>query len=326
MAGKTLTDVVRDLGRSMRLRENLTLPDAELLDRYVRHRDEAAFEALLHRHASMVFGVCRRLLHDVHDAEDAFQATFLVLARKAGVVVPPALVGNWLYGVAFRVAADAGRSVARRRVREQRAADLNEVPSREKLSEPDLAPLLHAEVERLPDKYRGPVLLCYLEGKTNEEAARQLQWPIGTLKIRLSRARELLRSRLARRVSLNRKVTLKVLSGGLGLTEKAVRRFRRESDAAAKLHHTDLLRLLVAGLEFTCWLGSYPCFVLCGAKSKSPRPCFYYRFSCRRPLPAGRPPMQSRAPTRPSARPRARFAPIRRTPTISPTAAAARSI
>src|SRR6516165_10919339 len=106
MAGKTLTDVVRDLGRSLRRRENLALPDAELLDRYVRHRDEAAFEALLHRHASMVFGVCRRLLHDVHDAEDAFQATFLVLARKAGVVVPPALVGNWLYGVAFRVAAD----------------------------------------------------------------------------------------------------------------------------------------------------------------------------------------------------------------------------
>jgi RNA polymerase sigma factor (sigma-70 family) len=198
MAGKTLTDVVRDLGHLTRLRADLALPDAQLLERYVGQRDEAAFEALLHRHGPLVFGVCRRFLYDAHDAEDAFQATFLILARKAGSVVPRSMVGNWLYGVAYRVAARA-RKLAGRRAREQLGKDLTAVPGRDKPTEPDLAPLLHAEVERLPDKYRSPIVLCYLEGKTNEEAARQLQWPVGTVKIRLSRARDLLRSRLARR-------------------------------------------------------------------------------------------------------------------------------
>jgi RNA polymerase sigma factor (sigma-70 family) len=198
MAGKTLTDVVRDIGRLAKLRTDLALPDADLLERYILQRDEAAFEALLHRHGPLVFGVCRRLLYNAHDAEDAFQATFLILARKAGSVVPRSQVGNWLYGVAYRVAARA-RKLACRRAREQLGKDLTAVPSREKPSEPDLPPLLHAEVERLPDKYRSPIVLCYLEGKTNEEAARLLQWPIGTVKIRLSRARELLRSRLALR-------------------------------------------------------------------------------------------------------------------------------
>jgi RNA polymerase sigma factor (sigma-70 family) len=198
MPGKTLTDVVRDIGRLANLRAELALPDGQLLERYVRQRDEAAFEALLHRHGPLVFGVCRRLLYDAHDAEDAFQATFLILARKADSIVPRSLVGNWLYGVAYRVAARA-RKAACRRTRGQLGTDLTAVPARETPGEPDLAPLLHAEVERLPDKYRIPVVLCYLEGKTNEEAARQLQWPVGTVKIRLSRARELLRSRLSRR-------------------------------------------------------------------------------------------------------------------------------
>jgi RNA polymerase sigma factor (sigma-70 family) len=194
-----LTDVVRDLGRSVQLRADLALPDDHLLERYVRQRDEAAFEALLHRHGPLVFGVCRRLLHDVHDAEDAFQATFLILARKAGSIVPRSMVGNWLYGVAHRVAARARKLAWRRRLREQTATDWTAVPSKEKPEEPELAPLLHAEVARLPDKYRSPVVLCYLEGKTNEEAARQLDWPVGTVKGRLNRAREMLRKRLARK-------------------------------------------------------------------------------------------------------------------------------
>jgi RNA polymerase sigma factor (sigma-70 family) len=198
MAAKTLIDVVRDLGRLANLQADLALPDTQLLERYVRERDEAAFEALLHRHGPLVFGVCQRLLYDAQDVEDAFQATFLILARKAASIVPQSLVGNWLYGVAYRVAARARKSACRRR-REQLGADLTVVPDREKPIEPGLATLLHAEVERLPDKYRIPVMLCYLEGQTNERVAHQLRWPVGTVKIRLRRARELLRARLSRR-------------------------------------------------------------------------------------------------------------------------------
>jgi RNA polymerase sigma factor (sigma-70 family) len=198
MPGKTLTEMVREIGRLATLQAELALPDAELLERYIRRRDETAFEALLHRHGPLVFGVCRRLLYNAHDAEDAFQATFLILARKANSIVPRSSVGNWLYGVAYRVAARARKSACHR-TREQLGVDLTAVPDREEPAEPDMAPLLHAEVERLPDKYRIPIVLCYLEGKTNEEAARQLQWPVGTVKIRLCRARELLHSRLSRR-------------------------------------------------------------------------------------------------------------------------------
>jgi RNA polymerase sigma-70 factor (ECF subfamily) len=176
----------------------LALPDDQLLERFVRLRDETAFEALLRRHEPLVFGVCRKLLYDVHDAEDAFQATFLVLARKAGSVAPPSLLGHWLYGVATRVATRA-RKAALRRAREQSGADLAAVPSAAEKEDSDLAPLLHEEVRRLPDKYRRPVVLCYLEGKTNEEAAHQLQWPVGTVQGRLNRARALLRARLTRR-------------------------------------------------------------------------------------------------------------------------------
>src|SRR5262252_4101227 len=130
MAGETLTAVVRDLGRLARLRADLALPDADLLERYVRARDEAAFEALLHRHGPLVYGVCRRLLSDAHDAEDAFQATFLILARKAGSVLPRSQLGNWLYGVAYKVASRA-RTRASRRTREQLGKNLTAVPDRE---------------------------------------------------------------------------------------------------------------------------------------------------------------------------------------------------
>jgi RNA polymerase sigma factor (sigma-70 family) len=195
---KTLADEVRDLGRRWQLQAALALPDAQLLERFVRLRDETAFEALLHRHGPLVFGVCRRFLYNPQDAEDAFQATFLVLARKADSVAPRSQLGHWLYGVACRVAARA-RKTALLRAREHSGADLAAVPGAEEQVDSDLAPLLHEEVQRLPDKYRRPVMLCYLEGKTNEEAAHQLQWPVGTVKGRLNRARALLRRRLARR-------------------------------------------------------------------------------------------------------------------------------
>ena len=197
--GKTITDMVRDLGRAARLQTALTLSDDQLLEQFALQRDEAAFEALLHRYGSLVFGVCRRLLYDVQDAEDAFQATFLVLARKAGGIGRRSLLGNWLYGVAFRVAARARKNVCRRRHSERHDVDLSAVPGVETTAEPDVAPLLHEEVRRLPDKYRGAVVLCYLQGQTNEEAATHLRCAVGTVKTRLTKARALLRSRLARR-------------------------------------------------------------------------------------------------------------------------------
>ncbi len=177
--------------------------DATLLDRFVARRDEAAFELLMWRHGAMVLGVCRNRLRDVHLAEDAFQATFLVLARKAGSVSNRTALGAWLYQVAYRVALRARTKAGGKAAREE--ADLDELASRVRSGPADdaalaeLRPLLHEEVSRLPAKYRAPVVLCYLEGKSNEEAARQLGWTKGTVSGRLARARELLRRRLERR-------------------------------------------------------------------------------------------------------------------------------
>ncbi len=173
--------------------------DAQLLERFTRLREEASFAALVQRHGGLVFGVCRRLLADVQDAEDAFQATFLVLAQKAGSIRNREAVGSWLYGVAYRIAARARSATQRRRTAEQQAVLL---PSEEPLAEivwRDLRQLLDEELERLPEKYRAPLVLCYLESKSQGEAARQLGWTRGTLSGRLARARDLLRRRLTRR-------------------------------------------------------------------------------------------------------------------------------
>lgn len=191
--------MVRHLGGAARLQSALARSDAQLLEQFAVGRDQAAFEALLHRHGPLVFGVCRRMLFDAHDAEDAFQATFLVLARRAGQIARRSLLSNWLYGVAFRVAARARRNAARRRAIERPDVDPAAVAESREPADPDLGPVLHEELQRLPDKYRGPVVLCYLEGKTTEAAADQLNWPVGTVKTRLDKARELLRSRLTRR-------------------------------------------------------------------------------------------------------------------------------
>jgi RNA polymerase sigma factor (sigma-70 family) len=174
-------------------------PDAELLRGFVRRRDEAAFAALVQRHGPTVLTACRRVLRNEHDAEDAFQATFLVLARKAGSVGRPELLGNWLYGVAFRVAMKARSEAARRRAKEAvaRSKPFDDGPDAAAWS--DVAPVLDEEVNRLPERYRLPFVLCHLQGKTNDEAARLLGCPKGTVLSRLSTAREKLRSRLVRR-------------------------------------------------------------------------------------------------------------------------------
>jgi RNA polymerase sigma factor (sigma-70 family) len=187
---------LRGLARPLTARDQT---DRQLLQRFAALHDEAAFALLVERHGGLVWGVCRRLLRHEQDAEDAFQAAFLVLARKAGTVPWRDDVGNWLYAVALRVARRAQARGRRRRLLEQEAAAM---PAREALDDSgraDLAAVVDEEVSRLPDKYRRPVVLCCLLGKTYGEAARLLGWPEGTVSGRLARARELLHRRLTRR-------------------------------------------------------------------------------------------------------------------------------
>jgi RNA polymerase sigma factor (sigma-70 family) len=181
-------------------RAGLGADDAELLRRYVAQRDEAAFELLVWRHAGLVLAVCRQLLHDQHAVEDAFQAAFLVLARKAGSISRREALPGWLHRVAFRAALRARRQ-AERPGGAACGIDLDALaaPAGSAPMDADLRLLLHEEVLRLPARYRLPVICCYLEGKTHEEAARALGWPRGTVAGRLARARELLRRRLERR-------------------------------------------------------------------------------------------------------------------------------
>jgi RNA polymerase sigma factor (sigma-70 family) len=147
----------------------------------------------------MVLGVCRRILNSSHDAEDAFQATFLVFVRKAASIAQRGLLANWLYGTAYRTALEARSTTARRRTREKTVSVLPDVEAPPMNDTWDhVRPLIDLELERLPDKYRVPVILCDLEGKTRREAARQLGWPEGTVSGRLARARTLLARRLAR--------------------------------------------------------------------------------------------------------------------------------
>ena len=178
--------------------------DGELLDRFVERREDAVFEAIAYRHGPMVWGVCRRVLRDHHDAEDAFQATFLVLARKASSVVPSEKLGNWLYGVAYQTAMKARATRARRRGRESQVSMMPECEAAAPNLQDDLAAVLDRELSCLPENYRIPIVLCDLEGRAHKEAASQLGWPIGTVSSRLARARSMLAKRLRRRgVSLS---------------------------------------------------------------------------------------------------------------------------
>jgi RNA polymerase sigma factor (sigma-70 family) len=179
------------------------LSEGALLERYVAGSDEAAFAALVARHGPMVLGVCRRVLRDERDVEDAFQATFLVLVRRAGAIRDGELVGRWLHGVAHRVAVRARAHSARRFVHEQSVDEPIETRTAVSASDAaerlELASIVDEEVTRLPSNLRAPVVLCYLEGMSHDEAARRLRWPVGTVRSRMARARDVLRQRLARR-------------------------------------------------------------------------------------------------------------------------------
>jgi RNA polymerase sigma factor (sigma-70 family) len=199
MATSPINGVLQHLRRAIYLRADAGLTDGQLLECFVSRREEAALEALVRRHGPMVWGVCRRIMANRHDAEDAFQATFLVLVRKAASVIPRELVANWLHGVARQTALKARATIARRRAREGQVVDMPERAVAEKDHWSDLQPLLDQELSRLPDKYRVAVVLCDLEGKSRKEAARQLGLPEGTVASRLARARTMLAKRLAGR-------------------------------------------------------------------------------------------------------------------------------
>ena len=191
--------LARQVGRLLGGGSAVALGEDRLLARFALDRDEAAFEALVARHGPMVLGTCRRMLTDPRDVEDAFQATFLVLARRAGSIRDPDRLGPWLHGVARRVAARARALATRRAAIERPGGEDRAVAPAPSLEADELRSALDEELARLPEKYRAPLVLCYLEGLTHDEAARHLRWPVGTVRSRLAGGRDRLRARLTRR-------------------------------------------------------------------------------------------------------------------------------
>lgn len=190
--------VIQQVCRAVNVRDGNELADGQLLRSYVASRNEAAFELLVRRHGPMVLGVCQRLLGNPHDAEDAFQATFLILARKATSVTPAELVGNWLYGVAYRTALEARSRRTRHYAREKQVMDVPHPTVETETDSREVLCLLDQELARLPEKYRVTIVLCDLEGRSRKEVAEQTSVPEGTVSSRLTTARRLLAERLSR--------------------------------------------------------------------------------------------------------------------------------
>jgi RNA polymerase sigma-70 factor (ECF subfamily) len=219
----------RTLGRDLDLifgGGQITQSDVALLERFLHeegeHR-EMAFEALVERHGPMVDRVCRRVLGDGHEAQDAFQAVFLVLARRAGSVRKRDSLECWLHGVALRVAARARARHQRTRAREQPRGGLTELENSGQVARAtgdSEAEAVHQEIGRLTAKFRAPIVLCYLEGLTHDEAALRLNWPVGTVRSRLARGRDQLRGRLVRR-GMSASGAVAALAVGLGLDSEA---------------------------------------------------------------------------------------------------------
>ncbi len=223
MGRATSTAVLQNLGRLFEAGTVAGLAEGQLLDRFVRRRDASAFEVLIERHGPMVLGVCRRILRDPNDVEDAFQATFLVLVRKAGSIRDRGILGPWLHSVASKTALRA-RANARRHsgviARSLVTDPLDELAfdPRDAHDRVEHDGILDEEVGRLPEKYRTPLVLCYFEGLTHEQAAARLRWPVGTVRGRLARARDRLRDRLTRRG-----ITLSVAFAAAGLTAEGAK-------------------------------------------------------------------------------------------------------
>jgi RNA polymerase sigma factor (sigma-70 family) len=233
MATAQMSRFLRRLTRGMAAETLAELTDRQLLERFLAAQDEAVFEALVRRHGPMVYHVCWRVLQHAEDTEDAFQATFLLLARKLPTVRKRDSLASWLHGVAHRVALDAKAQVARRHRHEARAAGNSHPGPPEEITWRELRTVLDSELGWLPEKWRLPLILCYLEGRSQEEAALQLGWSKSTLLRRLEEARAVLGRRLARRgvlwpaalsaVLLSDCVALAALAPGLvGSTVEAV--------------------------------------------------------------------------------------------------------
>lgn len=199
MAPPAASPVLRFIRRIAGSQETAAATDGQLLERFAQKRDEAAFALLVDRLGPLVLSVCRRVLHHEQDAEDAFQATFLVLARKAGSIGKRESVGSWLYGVAWRIAAKARANAARRRRLAGEVRDMPAVEPDAGIIRRDLQAVLDEEMQRLPAKYRSALVLCYVQGMSTDQAAEELGTPRGTVGTRVARGRALLRTRLARR-------------------------------------------------------------------------------------------------------------------------------
>jgi RNA polymerase sigma factor (sigma-70 family) len=212
MAGAPVSAILRHIQRLADPPADQT--DGQLLQRFVGQRDEAAFAALLRRHGRLVWSVCRHRLYHEQDAEDAFQATFLVLARRASAIRKMGSVASWLHGVAYRIARKAVTMNANRRRREHQSAATEVQPPPADLAVRELQALLDEELERLPAKCRAAFILCCLEGRSRKEAAVELGWKEGTLSCRIAQARRLLQERLTRRgVTLSAALTAGLLWG-----------------------------------------------------------------------------------------------------------------
>jgi len=199
MAVRPVDFVLRHLRKLIGTTGGAPQTDRQLLERFADGGEESAFATLVERHGPIVWGVCSRILGDTPDADDAFQATFLVLVRRAGTVPWRESVAGWLHSVAQRIAVKARAAAARRRSITAQVADMIQSDSSTEVDRQDLRQVIDEELRRLPAKYREPLVLCYLKGMTHQEAARELGWPAGSLAKRLDGARERLRDRLSAR-------------------------------------------------------------------------------------------------------------------------------
>ncbi len=302
-ATRSLSATLQHLNRSFRADEIADLPDAELVGRFVERRDEAAFTALVRRYGVLVFGVCRRVLRHDQDAEDAFQATFLVFARDAATVQRAGAIGNWLYGVAHNVARKARANRLRRTVKEQVAAERQPRETAPVVPN-DLPELLDRELGALPGKYRAPIVLCDLLGLTTQQAATEVGCPPKTLGTRLLRGRALLAQRLTRR---GLALSVAALPGALAQTATAALPPRLiDSAAPTAAAVTPAVAALTTGVTTSMTISGLKFAVLAGgllvASAFTAVPVMHH-------LHAAHAPRASRAATAPGTTPKPRETP-----------------